>query len=69
MQKWEYLLLIRKRKGNGYIWEDQPNLNQSLVERLNELGAQGWEVLGFSQAFTEFGAISEREFLLKRPTD
>ena len=47
MQKWEYqtLQLVMNDKEN-MVWQDAVEDNRSVSERLNEFGANGWELVG-----------------------
>ena len=47
MQKWEYqtLQLVMNDKEN-MVWYDAVEDNRSVSERLNEFGANGWELVG-----------------------
>ncbi len=76
MPKWEYLFLTRGREWNqkkqiwgDWAWSDIHNEEEKkgvLADRLNELGEQGWEVVGFAQETYGDMQVVERHFLLKR---
>jgi hypothetical protein len=76
MQKWEYLFLTRSREWDQkkQIWgdwswndiQDEEKKKGVLLERLNELGDRGWEVVGFTQETYGAMQVVERHFLLKR---
>ena len=60
MQKWEYLLLVRRRKGHdvGAEWEDstQPAGHST---NLDQLGTHGWELVSVvPQAYKMGGEYS-----------
>ena len=46
MQRWEYmtLQLVMNEKEN-LVWFDSQEDNRNVSARLNELGAEGWELL------------------------
>lgn len=54
IQKWEYITL--------YIRRETPT-----IPRLNELGAQGWEVCGMDIDRSSCGGEYGISFILKRP--
>jgi hypothetical protein len=76
MPKWEYLFLTRGREWNqkkqiwgDWAWNDihvEEKKRGVLSDRLNELGEQGWEVIGFAQETYGDMQVVERHFLLKR---
>ena len=50
--KWEYEILVRrlidpedKSQTPESYWEDSPELKADVRERLNIMGAQGWELI------------------------
>jgi hypothetical protein len=45
MQKWEYRVItqVTHKKGH-FVWEDNLDDSRSSDERLNVLGAEGWEL-------------------------
>ena len=57
MAKWEYMVIERRVKADEdktRVWGDNPGLKMGQRERLNALGQDGWQVVGFqatSQAF------------------
>lgn len=69
MQRWEYLILNHSRapenKGEDLLdaprWTDDRELDMSIVERLNKLGEEGWELVNFSPV------VGNAIMALKRP--
>jgi len=47
MQKWEYKLIIYKREGRNWVWENERDITMDANERLNSLGEEGWELFSF----------------------
>ena len=46
MERWQYMPIGPKTGGIGYSQETAVEAQQEWWKRLNELGAEGWEVLG-----------------------
>lgn len=68
MQKWEYKLMIYKREGKNWIWENERDITQDANERLNSLGEDGWELFEFNQLGHEELPINF-VFIMKRPKE
>ena len=69
MQKWEYmtLQLVMNDKEN-LVWFDAAEDNRNISERLNEFGAEGWELVGVDSRSLS-GITIKTVFYLKRPTE
>jgi hypothetical protein len=67
MQKWEYttLQLVMNDKEN-MVWQDAVEDNRSVSERLNEFGANGWELVGVDSRSLS-GITISTVYYLKRP--
>lgn len=61
MQKWKYMF-IELMKGKN----SQTNFTQELLDHLNTLGTDGWEVVGFSPYSSLDGPPQLTNILLKR---
>jgi hypothetical protein len=51
MQKWEYRQIVRLKKWRRNLpspWEDDPDLLKPSLERLNDLGEEGWRLVSTS---------------------
>ena len=62
MQRWEYLVVPLEEAGK--IKKKSPDLRQ---DRLNELGAQGWEAVGLTLKRGDL--VAWPVVLLKRPAE
>lgn len=62
MQKWEYLLVPLEEAGAVKKWSEGLT-----PERLNKLGAEGWEAVGISLKRGDL--VAWPVALLKRPVD
>jgi hypothetical protein len=69
MQKWEYttLQLVMNDKEN-LVWYDAVEDHRNISERLNELGAAGWELVGVDSRGLS-GITIRSVFYLKRPAE
>jgi hypothetical protein len=73
MQKWQYMQVTRTETPPTTEWtiNDQRVGVTSLVELLNQMGTDGWELVGFAGTTTTlaFGSTSgaAKEYILKRP--
>lgn len=76
MKKWEYNSCRLERNGaSGWRWED--GSNQSIIERLDELGAKGWDLVSVltpdfsgSKTYLGFGGTANKYlFIFKRPIE
>jgi hypothetical protein len=69
MQKWEYmtLQLVMNDKEN-LVWYDAAEDNRTISERLNEFGAEGWELVGVDSRSLS-GITIKTVFYLKRPAE
>jgi hypothetical protein len=87
MQKWEYLPILRSRVwdaieskgllGKSTDWYKGTNWNMDIIQKLKELGDQGWELvsvtprssyLGSNSAGSDFaGFTSDELWVFKRP--
>jgi hypothetical protein len=73
MQKWEYMQVTRTETPPTIQWtiNDQSVGVPSLVGLLNQMGNDGWELVGFTGTTTTlaFGSTSgaSKEYILKRP--
>ena len=69
MQKWEYmtLQLVMNDKDN-LVWYDAAEDNRNIPDRLNEYGAEGWELVGVDSRSLS-GITIKTVFYLKRPTE
>lgn len=74
MQKWEYMIIRALTTDSGYVLTNINDENvaktkgfkvegQSLVEYLNQMGQNGWEIVSFAAEGTS------NKFVLKRPID
>jgi len=67
MKKWEHLALVQLWSDDGkkFYWGDDKTDERGVTERLNALGAEGWELVTLDRGYlrTEYG----RQFFLKRP--
>ena len=68
MQKWEYKLIIYKREGRNWVWENEREITQDANERLNSLGEDGWELFNFEHLGSNEMPIYF-VFVLKRPKE
>ena len=55
MQKWEYEVLVSRPvdpedPDTEWLWEDDPELKADFKERLNTMGALGWELVNVQTA-------------------
>ena len=66
MQKWEYKMMIYKREGRNWVWENEREITQNANERLNSLGEDGWELFDFDHLGSDDMPIYF-VFVLKRP--
>jgi hypothetical protein len=66
MQKWEYMTIVQVYDDveETHSWKDDETVISDAVERLNALGAEGWELAGVDRTVTEGSAL--RQFFLKR---
>jgi hypothetical protein len=73
MQKWEYMQVMRIDTPPTTQWtiNDQSVGVTSFIGLLNQMGTDGWELVGFTGTTTTFafGSTSgaAREYILKRP--
>ena len=69
MQHWEYwvLQLVMNEKEN-LVWLDAPEDGRSMADRLNELGAEGWELVSV-ETNSLSGVTIRTIYYLKRPLD
>ena len=73
MQKWEYMQLMRIDTPTGTQWtiNDQSVGVPSFIGLFNQMGNDGWELVGFTGTTTTlaFGSTSgaAREYIFKRP--
>jgi hypothetical protein len=73
MQKWEYMQVIRIDTPTGTQWtiNDLSVGVPSFKGLLDQMGHDGWELVGFAGTTTTlaFGSVSgvTREYILKRP--
>ena len=69
MQKWEYmtLQLVMNEKEN-LVWYDAAENGSNVAERLNEFGAEGWELVGVDSRSLS-GITIRTAFYLKRPIE
>jgi ABC-type cobalamin transport system ATPase subunit len=68
MQRWEYMTLTSSKNYGTvkyYINDAQQQVlkNQKLVDVINQIGGQGWEMVGLA------AGESENIYIFKRPTD
>jgi len=68
MQKWEYLVLVRKVTKWDFEWHDKKYKNMGAEEVLNELGQMGWELITMTP-WKWGGDASDLSihYILKRP--
>jgi hypothetical protein len=73
MQKWEYMQVMRIDTPPTIQWtiNDQSVGVTSFIGLLNQMGGDGWELVGFTATTTTlaFGSTSgtAREYIFKRP--
>lgn len=72
--KWEYFVLGYGKSlfGDSWSWSDESFKGKYLGQILNELGAEGWELVGttveaHSRDGERAGATTDAEYILKRP--
>lgn len=73
MQKWDYKVLRLSRPKEGkewkeFQWVDTGHL-ESRVDRLKEMGEDGWELVAVSNFQTEGGSTYSSSFFFKRPLE
>jgi len=70
MQKWEYVTLtqIYNRDDEKYFWTDDDADERGAIQRLNEVGQEGWELVAVHSP-RHFGSTGGNLYFLKRPTD
>ena len=72
MKKWEYLVIGLKGSGYTGAYNYSPSIpidpieNQEAQDQLNELGEQGWELVGLSSMTTDRGTHHIKAYM-KRP--
>ena len=64
MTRWEYMLLDI---GVARFWLGPQLDGDAVTERLNELGAEGWEAIGLSGLAMAQGRTADLVIILKRP--
>lgn len=68
MVKWEYMRLLAEYDKRKKGWSVE---GIDMMAYLNQLGQQGWEIVGYQDntTFNQFGNITEewKSFLMKRP--
>jgi hypothetical protein len=71
MEIWEYKVLDQDVSGSDWKWRDTLNDSnqQSIQERLIELGKQGWELITVTAHVTNGGYTTQYQFYLKRPIE
>ena len=67
MVKWEYKLLVERKKDNNWVWDDTKK-SQSSQSRLDEMGNQGWELVAITN-FLYGGYTQTYELYFKRPIE
>ena len=61
-------LIIYKREGRNWVWENEREITQDANERLNSLGEEGWELFNFEHLGSDEMPIYF-VFVLKRPKE
>jgi hypothetical protein len=67
MQKWEHMIfaqVLPLEKGEPPYWDDDRADKRNAIERLNDLGEEGWE-LATAYRFTSDSVV----YILKRPKE
>ena len=68
LQRWEYTAILEeydKKKGTAKIGALQENLSGDLMEVLNTLGRDGWELSAHTTM--DLGGAFFHHYILKRP--